>query len=79
MKIFRFISVLILIFVTTSIAKSDTLSLYSDSFGNTYGSIGGNSVNLYSDSFGNTYGSVGGSSFNSFSDSFGNTYGSFGN
>ena len=79
MNLLKFFSVLILSLVLTSIAKSDSLSLSTDSFGNTYGSIGGNSYSSSTDSFGNTWGSVGGSSFSTSTDSFGNTYGSFGN
>ncbi len=50
-------------------------NLYTDSFGNTTGTVDGQSVNLYTDSFGNTTGSVGGKPINSYTDSFGNTTG----
>ena len=71
-----FIFLFILISLPSTLVKADSLSLFSDSFGNTYGSIGNNSVNTYSDSFGSTYGSIGNNSVNTYSDSFGNTYGS---
>ncbi len=45
----------------------------TDSFGNTRGTIDGESYRSHTDSFGNTRGTIGGKFFSCYTDSFGNT------
>mgnify|MGYP001381733581 CR=1 FL=1 len=59
MNLLKFFSVLFLSLVLNSIANSDGLNLSTDSFGNTWGSVGGSTFSTSTDSFGNTYGSFG--------------------
>ena len=48
-------------------------NLYTDPYGNTSGSIGGQRYNTYTDPYGNTSGSIGGQRFNCYTDTYGNT------
>ena len=48
-------------------------SYYTDSYGNTTGTIGGNRLNLNTDPFGNTTGTIGGGRVNCYTDPYGNT------
>ena len=79
MKLLNIIFIFLLNFTVINLSKADSLYLSTDSFGNTYGSVGGDSIYMSTDSFGNTYGSVGNNNIFMSTDSFGNTYGSFGN
>ena len=42
----------------------NNIDIYSDDFGNTTGTIGGDSINPYTDDFGNTTGKIDGRSVN---------------
>lgn len=64
----------IFLFFISSFSFAGT-NLYTDSYGNTTGTIDGQSVNLYRDAYGNTSGSVGGKSINTYTDAYGNTSG----
>jgi len=59
-----------------SIAQTN---LQTDRFGNTTGTLNGQSVNIQRDQFGNTTGRIGDRSVNTQTDNFGNTTGRIGN
>ena len=66
------------VLVVLSVASIAQTNLQTDRFGNTTGTMNGQSVNIQRDQFGNTTGRIGNNSVNTQSDQFGNTTGRIG-